>query len=167
VSTRTELPPPAELPVEPAGGDGPIRSHWSGCFGCGPEQPDGLGLSFVREGHVIRATTTLAVRFQGAPGLAHGGVVSAILDDMSGAIPVVLGQRAVTARLEVDFTAPVHLGRELVAEAWLESYEGRKIRIVSRLLDDGAVLAIGRALFLTVPREHFTGPDLAAQPVAP
>ncbi|MDO9410484.1 PaaI family thioesterase [Patulibacter sp.] len=168
MSTRTEPPPPAPLPVEHTGGDGPLRSHWSGCFGCGPDQQAGLGLAFVRSGDVIRATTTLGLRFQGAPGLAHGGIVSAILDDMSGAVPVVLGQRAVTARLEVDFSAPVVLGHELVAESWLESFDGRKIRIVSRLLDGDTVLAIGRALFLTVPREHFTGPDIAAgRSVAP
>ena len=136
--------------------------HGSGCFGCGPEHPSGLHLAVVRTGAVIRATVHLGKRFQGAPGLAHGGIVSTILDDLSGAVPVALGQRAVTAKLEVDFTAPVLLGRDLVAEAWLETFEGRKIRIVSRLLDDGRVLAVGRALFLTVPREHFAGPAASA-----
>jgi acyl-coenzyme A thioesterase PaaI-like protein len=143
-----------------------MRPHWGSCFGCGPDAA-GLHLTFAREGDVVRSPITLETRFQGAPGLAHGGIVSSILDDISGAIPVAIGQRAVTAKLEVDFTAPVVIGRPLVAEAWLESFEGRKIRIVSRLLDDGTVLAVGRALFLTVPREHFTGPDVSSPPVVP
>ena len=96
-----------------------------------------------------------------------GDSFASILDDVSGAIPVALGQRAVTAKLDIDFTAPVVIGRELVAEAWLQSFEGRKIRIVSRLLDDGVVLAVGHALFLTVPREHFRGPDISAPSVVP
>lgn len=167
MNARPELPPPAPLPHDPTGGDGPMRPHWGSCFGCGPDHEGGLHLAFVREGDVVRSRITLQSRFQGAPGLAHGGIVSSILDDMSGAIPVAIGQRAVTAKLEVDFTAPVVIGHELVAEAWLESFEGRKIRIVSRLLDDGVLLATGRALFLTVPREHFLGADVSSPSVVP
>jgi len=155
VSARPELPPPAPLPRDRTGDDGPIRPHWGSCFGCGPDHEGGLHLAFVRTGDVVRAEITLEQRFQGAPGLAHGGIVTTILDDVSGAIPVALGQPAVTANLDVDFTAPVVIGHALVAEAWLESFEGRKIRIVSRLLEDGRTLAVGRALFLSVPREHF------------
>lgn len=156
MSARTELPPPAPLPVEPTGGDGPMPAHARGCFGCGPENPESLGLRFVRDGDVVRATATIERRHEGAPGLAHGGIVASLLDDISGAIPRALGQRAVTANLQVDFAAPVVIDRELVVEAWLEVFEGRKIRIVSRLLDGGTVLATGRALFLVVPVEHFT-----------
>ncbi len=167
MSARAELPPPVPLPLEPTGGDGPMRPHWGSCFGCGPEHEGGLHLAFVREGDVVRAGITLETRFQGAPGLAHGGIVTTILDDLSGAVPVALGQRAVTANLDVDFLAPVVIGRPLVAEAWLASFEGRKIRIASRLLDDGRPVAVGRALFLTVPREHFRGPDVSAPTVGP
>lgn len=156
MSVRTELPPPAPLPVEPTGGDGPMRAHTRTCFGCGPENPEGLGLRFVRDGDVVRSAVTIEPRHEGAPGLAHGGIVAALLDDMSGAIPRALGQRAVTASLQVDFAAPVVVGRPLAAEAWLEAFEGRKIRIVARLVDDGTVVATGRALFLVVPIEHFT-----------
>lgn len=161
MSRVVELPPPAPLPDGP---DGPMRAHTPTCFGCGPENPAGLHLGFVRDGEVVRATTTLPPQHEGAPGLAHGGVVAAILDDMSGAIPRLLGQRAVTAKLEVDFSAPVVIGRELQAESWLESFDGRKIRIVTRLLEGDAVLATGRALFLTVPREHFAPRDEASPP---
>lgn len=174
MSARTELPPPAPLPVEPTGGDGPMRAHARNCFGCGPENPDGLGLRFVRTGDVVRSEVTLERRHEGAPGLAHGGIVASLLDDLSGTIPSALGQPAVTANLQVDFAAPVIIGRPLVVEAWLESFVGRKIRIVSRLLEGGTVLATGRALFLVVPPAHFTSrrptgrdDDGEAAPVGP
>ncbi|MEV4421041.1 PaaI family thioesterase [Patulibacter sp. NPDC049589] len=159
MSVRTELPPPA--PLSPSGPelDGPIAPHTATCFGCGPENPASLGLRFVRDGDVVRADITLESRHEGAPGLAHGGIVAAILDDMSGAIPRVLEQRAVTAKLDVDFGAPVVIGRPLVAESWLESFEGRKIRIAARVRDGDEVVAASRALFLTVPREHFLPRD--------
>lgn len=161
MSRVAELPPPAPLPE---GADGRIGAHTATCFGCGPENPVGLHLVFVRDGDLVRAAITLPPEHEGAPGLAHGGIVASILDDMSGAIPRVLGQRAVTAKLEVDFAAPVVIGRPLDAEAWLESFDGRKIRIVTRLLDAGGVVATGRALFLTVPREHCAPRDEAAPP---
>jgi acyl-coenzyme A thioesterase PaaI-like protein len=152
---RAELPPPATLPPEGSPGAGPLRAHTATCFGCGPENPTGLGLHFVRDGDVVRSDVTLHQRHEGFPGLAHGGVVAAILDDVCGAIPLVLRERSVTAKLDVDFAAPVVIGRPLVAEAWLESFGGRKIRIVGRVLDGDVVVATARALFLTVPPEHF------------
>jgi predicted thioesterase len=51
--------------------------------------------------------------------------------------------------------SPVVLGRELTVEAWLESFEGRKLRLVGRVLDDGATVASARSLFITVEQEHF------------
>lgn len=152
VSARPVLPPPAPLPE---GADGPLRHHTATCFGCGPDNAAGLHLEFVRDGDVVRSTTTLRPEHHGVGGIAHGGIVATILDDMSGSIPPVLRQRAVTAKLDVEFSAPVMVGRPLVTEAWLESFEGRKIWIRTRLTDDGQVLATGRALFVTVPPEHF------------
>jgi acyl-coenzyme A thioesterase PaaI-like protein len=152
VPDRSALPTPAPLPE---GDDGPLRTHTATCFGCGPDNAAGLHLGFVRDGDVVRSTTVLRPEHHGINGIAHGGIVATVLDDVSGSIPPVLRQRAVTARLDVAFHAPVLVGRELVTEAWLESFEGRKIRIVTRLTDEGRVLATGRALFITVPPEHF------------
>jgi acyl-coenzyme A thioesterase PaaI-like protein len=156
MAVRPELPPPATLP---AGADGPMRPHTATCFGCGPENPASLGLSFVRAGDVVRAEVTLPPAYEGAPGLAHGGIVSAILDDICGAIPRILGLRAVTAKLDVEFASPVVIGRTLVSEAWLEVLDGRKIRIVARLLEGDQLLASARALFIEVPAEHFLPRD--------
>ncbi|WP_051472078.1 PaaI family thioesterase [Patulibacter minatonensis] len=156
MSVRPELPPSAPLP---AGDDGPMRPHTATCFGCGPENPASLGLSFVRDGDVVRADVALPPAYEGAPGLAHGGIVAAILDDISGAIPRTLGLRAVTAKLDVEFASPVVIGRSLVTESWLEARDGRKIRIVARLMEGERLLASARALFIEVPPEHFRPRD--------
>ncbi|WP_022929447.1 PaaI family thioesterase [Patulibacter americanus] len=155
MATAPELPPAAPLPVQGVPGDGPLRPHQPNCFGCGPENASGLGIRYAREGDVVRATLTLDERHEGARGLAHGGIVAAILDDIQGGVLVAMHQRAVTAKLDVDYVAPVVLGHELVAEAWLESHEGRKIRLVGRVLDDGRTVASCRSLFITVEKAHF------------
>lgn len=164
MSVEPALPPAAPLPTENVPGDGPLRPHQPNCFGCGPENDAGLHLAYVRDGDLVRSRVTLDLRHEGARGLAHGGAVAAILDDVQGGVLIALHQRAVTARLEVDYVAPVVLGHELEVEGWLESFEGRKIRLVGRVTDGGKTVASARGLFITVGREHFERPGVAPTP---
>ncbi|MGE4427816.1 MAG: PaaI family thioesterase [Solirubrobacteraceae bacterium] len=155
-----ELPPPAPLPVGARfPDDGPLRPHHGNCFGCGPDNACGLHMPMVRDGDVVRTTLRLDHRHEGAPGFAHGGIVATILDDLSGELLIVLRRPAVTARLEVDYVAPVMLGRDLVCEAWVASIDGRKYRLVARLTDDGRTVAVSDGLFIAVGREHFEAGD--------
>jgi acyl-coenzyme A thioesterase PaaI-like protein len=54
-----------------------------GCFGCSPTHPSGLNLRFRRRGERVLSRYTIADRFHGAPGVAHGGIVATILDEIS------------------------------------------------------------------------------------
>ena len=47
-----------------------------GCFGCSPTHPSGLNLRFRRRGVRVLSRYTIADRFHGAPGIAHGGIVA-------------------------------------------------------------------------------------------
>jgi len=116
-------------------------------------------MAMVRDGDVVRTHLRLDGRHEGAPGFAHGGIVATILDDLSGELLLVLRRPAVTARLEVDYVAPVMLGRDLVAEAWVASIDGRKYRLVARITDDGRTVATSQGLFIAVGREHFEAGD--------
>jgi len=55
------------------------------CFVCGVENSAGLHMSFydVQPG-VVEAQYTVPVHFQGYPGITHGGVISAMLDEVGG-----------------------------------------------------------------------------------
>lgn len=123
------------------------------CYICGSENPSGLGLRFfLREGRV-RATFTLDERQQGPPGHAHGGCLSAILDELMGAAAWCAGHPVLAARLELDFRRPVPLGRPLAAEGWVVSASGRKVWAESELrLADGLVCTRGRGLFIEAPQ---------------
>jgi hypothetical protein len=70
-----------------------LSSHHDGCFGCGQANPFGLQLEdgrfFVKQDH------------QGAPGVAHRGIIAAALCE-------VIGGDA--GRLEVEFHADVPVG---------------------------------------------------------
>jgi len=55
------------------------------CFACGLENPAGLHLHFYDNGvDEVAAEFTIQPDHQGYPGVAHGGVVAAILDELGG-----------------------------------------------------------------------------------
>ncbi|KAF2158841.1 hypothetical protein M409DRAFT_71460 [Zasmidium cellare ATCC 36951] len=100
----------------------------------------------------------------GAAGRAHGGFNSLILDHITGTCAHREGGGTdpppATAYLNVQYKAPVGTPAVLMARAWAERVEGRKV-FVRGLLEDGegGVYASAEALFVT-PREGVNGVKL-------
>ena len=159
----TTPPPDAVLPERnpnaPAPGQ-PIPSHYTRCFVCGDDHDAGLRLDVVAgEGLSLTGTFTVSEHHQGAPGLAHGGLLTAAFDDALGSLNWLLSAPAVTGRLETDFRRPVPVGSTLHIEARVVGVKGRKVftKAVGRLgAPDGPVALTAAALFIQVPIEHFT-----------
>ncbi|MDB5027934.1 MAG: thioesterase superfamily protein [Candidatus Eremiobacteraeota bacterium] len=85
------------------------------CFGCGPYNAEGLHMHFETIGEgAVRAHITLPPRFQGWRGTAHGGIVMMMLDEAMAYACGAIGERAMTASMELRFRAPVPLGEPLV-----------------------------------------------------
>lgn len=149
---------PRRSPFAPAPGE-PVPSHYRWCFGCGTEHPTGLHMRIVAgEGLAVVGRFTPTEHHQGAPGLAHGGVLSTALDEILGSLNWLLAGPAVTARLEVDFRRPVPIGRVLYVDAEVVGVRGRKVftRAVGRLdAADGPLAVSATALFVQVPLQHF------------
>ena len=66
-------------------------------------------------------------RHQGGPGLAHGGLVSAALDEACGLLATWYAFPAVTARMFVRFRRPVPINTELLLRARIDDARGRRI----------------------------------------
>jgi acyl-coenzyme A thioesterase PaaI-like protein len=94
-------------------------------------------------------------RHQGGPGLVHGGLVSAALDEACGLLATWYRFPTVTTRMFVRYRHPVPINTELLLRAELESARGRRIHVHGRLTDGDEILAEARASFLHVPLEHF------------
>lgn len=143
------------MATEPTEEFRPLPSHYHRCFGCGPEHPAGLHLTMEGAGQRVRGSFLVTEHHQGAPGLAHGGVVAAAVDEGMGFLLWLLRTPAVTAHLELDYRKPVPVGTRLELEAEVERVEGRKIhaRLVGRV--DGEVAVEAKALYLMVGLEHF------------
>ncbi|MET9081662.1 PaaI family thioesterase [Streptomyces sp. NPDC090075] len=161
-SAALQPPAYAEKPVRhpdaPAPGEF-IGAHYEHCFGCGHGQSHGLHLE-VRAGEGVSLTAEFTVRpaHQGAPGLAHGGVLASALDETLGSLNWLLRKIAVTGRLETDFVRPVPVGTTLHLEAEVVAVAGRKIYSTATGRVDGPegpVAVRADALFIEVPVEHF------------
>lgn len=158
-------PPVETAPVEihpeaPAPG-AKLSPHFTECFGCGDELPSGLHMAtVVGDEHIIQSTFTVTAEHQGAPGLAHGGLLACAFDEALGtAVGQLLRVPAVTGRLETDFRRPVPVGSTLHIIAKVDGLAGRKIYASAegRLdAEDGPIALRARALFVTVGFEHFT-----------
>ncbi|HQR80054.1 MAG TPA: PaaI family thioesterase [Actinomycetota bacterium] len=134
-----------------------IPHHYPMCYGCGQGHPAGLHMR-VTAGHLdVHAEFEVTDMHQGAPGLAHGGLLSTAFDEALGALNWLLLRPAVTARLETDFRRPVPVGSVLLIDAYITGQQGRKLytRAVGRLGEQGPVAVTASALFLQVPLEHF------------
>jgi len=155
------LPPEAELPERhpdaPSQGQ-PIPQHYARCFGCGDDTA-GLQLDVrAGEGLSVHTRFTVSPRHQGAPGLAHGGLLTTALDETLASLQFLLLRPSVTARLEVDFLLPVPVGSTLWIEAAVLGVARRKIytRATGRLgAPDGPEAVRAEALFVVVELQHF------------
>jgi acyl-coenzyme A thioesterase PaaI-like protein len=145
-------------PDAPAPGE-PLGAHYEQCFGCGASQPHGLHLVPVAgEGVSVTAEFTVRPAHQGAPGLAHGGVLTTALDETLGALSWLLRVIAVTGRLETDFLRPVPVGTTLYLSARCKAVAGRKIfsSAEGRLgSPEGPVALRADAMFVEVDVQHF------------
>ncbi len=137
------------------GADGSVAAHQPHCMGCGPENPAGLGMRFRVVGDRATARLTLDRRHEGSPGFAHGGALATALDDLLGAVLVILERPAVTASLTVDYRAPASLHRPYDLEGWCERIDGRKLHLAGTIKDGEILIAEARALFIQVELAHF------------
>lgn len=151
-----EIPP--RHPEAPAPG-ALLPSHYKHCYGCGELSPAGLHLvAHAGEGASISAEFTVTEDHQGAPGLAHGGLISLAFDEALGKLMWLLRAPAVTARLETDFLLPVPVGSVLHISAHITGQVNRKVYTSAegRLnTPDGPLAVKASALYIIVKMEHF------------
>ena len=151
-----EIPP--RHPEAPVAGS-LLPSHYKHCYGCGELSPTGLHLiAHAGEGASITAEFKVTENHQGAPGLAHGGLLSLAFDEALGKLMWLLRAPAVTARLETDFLLPVPVGSVLHISAKITGRINRKVYTSAegRLNSpEGPIVVKASALFILVTMEHF------------
>ncbi len=138
------------------------------CFICGLENPVGLHLHiYETEPGVVESQYIAPEHFQGYPGVLHGGIVAAIIDEVSGRAQMgndLLNPRFMfTGKLEVKYRKNVPIGKKLkivgkavktkrnLAESWAGIYDA----------ETDELLAEGSTVSINVPNEQFDTSQLA------
>jgi len=135
---------------------GRLPSHSPTCAGCGKDNPAGLALEVDATVDGVRALHRFDRRQEGAPGIAHGGLVAAAFDDLFGFLLYRVGELAVTRTLTVEYLRPVLLGMDYQLTASVRERAGRRLQVeASATQVEGPHVASAHATFVVVDVEHF------------
>ena len=139
------------------------------CFVCGPRNPWGLKLHFERDGLRVKSSFVAREVYQGFPGLLHGGIITALLDEVMSRVLLILENRwTMTAKMETQFRKPVHIGSQITMFGEIDEVNKRMPRVKGKLLlPDGSVAATAQGSFIYVPETQLSQmtcgyPELAA-----
>jgi acyl-coenzyme A thioesterase PaaI-like protein len=133
------------------------------CFACGTANPIGLNLEFYRFGDSVCSDITLGKYHEGWQNMAHGGIISTLLDEvMSWTIIYFKKVFFVTRKMEVKYVNPVLVGTPLTIKGMLrDESEPPKITARAEIRDDtGKLLVRSKGEFVILPEERLSSvPD--------
>ena len=134
------------------------------CFVCGRNNHYGLHLEFYEPsaGEVV-VEYTVPEQYQGYPGVVHGGVVAAMLDEVTGRTQMggYPPRFMFTARLNVRYHKNVPIGQKLRIVGRAGTSKERTATATGKIFGpDGDLLAEAEALLVNVPEGLVQGVDL-------
>ncbi len=126
------------------------------CFVCGRDNPIGFHLQFFQDSDgCVYADYTPKEEHQGFPGVMHGGLVTALLDEILGRTAIASNLWCMTAELGVRFKKPVPIGEPLKLKGEIIRHKGRLLEGVGELrLSDGTIAAQAHGTYLKIPDEQ-------------
>jgi len=100
------------------------------CFGCGPANASGLKLRFFETEEGVEVEYEVPADFEGAPGIAHGGIQATLLDEaMCMTAYAKAGTGVVTGELTVRYVHPVPTRTPVVVAGRITGTRGRSFFI--------------------------------------
>ena len=132
------------------------------CFGCSPHNEQGLQLAFTQVGtSSVEVAYTAPAHTCGAPGVIHGGIQAALLDeaigfavfahdqsasDPSAAAGAGVRRDVVTVEFDLRYRRPAPVGVELTLRAQVVHVSGNDYLAVGQIVDaDGVLLTSATA----------------------
>ena len=128
------------------------------CFACGRQNPHGLHMRFRTDGERVYSDVSIPPHLRGWSTLAHGGTLSAIMDEIMAWTAMFFERRYILTRsMQVHFLRPVRIETSLVAAGRVESRpDERTLVTAAEILDrDGRAGARARGEFALFAREAF------------
>ncbi len=128
------------------------------CFVCGMESPVGLKLRFLDNGKdEVRAHYTVRPDYQGYPGVTHGGIVAAMLDEAAGRTAMIGDHDTfmVTAKITIKYRQPTPTETPLLIVGKVLKRREKLLVAASEIrLPDGSISAEAEITLVALPEER-------------
>jgi acyl-coenzyme A thioesterase PaaI-like protein len=123
------------------------------CFGCSPTHPIGFHLEPYREGDEVCVDFTPGEKYQGPPGLMHGGLVLTLADELGAWVVLGLKERfGFTAAVEARLQKPVRIGVPVHGRGKITSDTPRIVKMAIELSQEGEGVFRGTFTFALLDR---------------
>jgi uncharacterized protein (TIGR00369 family) len=122
--------------------------RYPGCFVCGDKNPIGLNVPFYVKDDRVVAEYTAERQFEGYKDVLHGGILSALLDEVMIRSVLALGIYTLTSEINVKFKKMVKIGDRLSLEGRLIEDKGRVLLAEGKITNQkNEVVAEGEGKF--------------------
>jgi uncharacterized protein (TIGR00369 family) len=119
--------------------DGSLFGPDQPCFGCAPAHPIGFRLAFDRDDDGVVTRFVPDDRYQGPPGVMHGGLVMALADEVGAwAVIAKTGKFGFTASIDGRLKKPIRIGAEVIGRGRVLR-DARRVVTVSVAIEQGEV----------------------------
>jgi acyl-coenzyme A thioesterase PaaI-like protein len=135
------------------------------CFVCGLENAAGLHMTFYdqADGSTV-SDITVPDRYQGYPGVVHGGILASMLDEVAArsAMQGDANRFMMTARMEIRYRKPVPVGQPLRLLGRLGRRRGRFTIVHGEVhLSDGSLATEAELLLSDIPPDYSGAKEFA------
>lgn len=125
--------------------------HSKNCFGCSPQNPIGLKVVFKVAGDGVVGEFTSNENHEGPPGLVHGGVLAAILDEAMSYIARSSMQYGIfTMKETITFRNASPIGEKLNVEAKVTKEKNRAFIATAKVCNQKGTIAEAEGTLLKV-----------------
>ena len=133
------------------------------CFACGSLNTSGMGLILHVEPGRCWTEISLERRFEGWDGIAHGGILCTVLDEVMAWSLVGEDNWGLTARMSVEFHRPVEIGRPIRADGWVTRSRRRLVDTAARIVDPATGQGLATATGVYVAADEARKRELRAR----
>jgi uncharacterized protein (TIGR00369 family) len=135
------------------------------CFVCGRKNPVGLYLSFYDNGKdEVVSEYTVPEKYQGYPGIVHGGVIAAMLDEVVARVSMIGDPHhfMMSVRLSIQYRHPVPVETPLRIVGNIVRLRGRLGKAEGRIfLPDGKIACETAMTLADIPQELLNDSNLS------
>lgn len=128
-------------------------------YGRGIDNPIGLKLAFTWDGKTAKAEFTPNDLHHGWPGIAHGGIILALMDEAAGSAASFSRLSCVSARVKVKLKYPAVIGEKLIVTSSVREVRRRIVVTDNSICNEtGKEIASGEiTLMIIEPKNIMNG----------